>query len=293
VRILQSVTDRENLQGITMTHQRGARPIQSRAVANQLSTHIHRGVELTEYSEVWRNWLQQSESKILSGLDDFKYADYTAGTSQTFDHFLLKHHDRKIVALPGEFQYHQCAGRHIEFSNNITEDSALIISVPFSDTGHVHSEFNALMAKCTELGVPVCLDLAYWGIAQNIYLHLEQFPCVTEVTASLSKPFFTLERHRVGIRFTREYQDDGISMINEVGMSNSYSMSLGIHYMNKFSCDYMWQTYWEQYYETCNQLNLLTTNTVIFGLGGEEYTEYNRGIPGNNRVCISPSLADI
>lgn len=276
-----------------MSYQRGARPIQSKDVADHYEQHTFQDTELSNYTQTWRNWLQQSESKIISGLDGFEYADYTAGTSQTFDHFLLKHHNRRIVALPGEFQYHQCAGRHIEFSDTVTEDSALIVSVPFSDTGQVHPEFNNLMQQCTDLGVPVCLDLAYWGIAQNIYLHLEQFPCVTEVTASLSKPFFTLERHRVGVRFTREYQDDGISMINEVGMSNSHSMSLGVHYMNKFGCDYMWQTYWEQYYETCNQLNLLTTNTVIFGLGGEEYAEYNRGIPGNNRVCISPSLADV
>lgn len=276
-----------------MNFQRGARPIQSRAVADHLTNHLYREVEIKEYSNVWRNWLEQSNSKIISGLDEFIYADYTAGTSQTFDHFLLKHHDRKIVALTGEFQYHRCAGKRIEFSVNITKDSALIISVPFSDMGQVHPEFNDLMFMCNELDVPVCLDLAYWGISRNVYLDLEQFPCVTEVTASLSKPFFTLERHRVGIRFTREYQDDGISMTNEVSMSNSYSMSLGVHYMKNFSCDYMWKTYWEQYYETCNKFNLSKTNTVIFGLGGEEYAEYNRGIPGNNRVCISASLSDI
>jgi len=108
----------------------------------------------------------------------------------------------------------------------------------------------------------------------------------------LSKPFYTLERHRVGIRFTKDYQDDGISMINEVGMSNSYSMSLGVHYMQSFSCDYMWQTYWEKYYSVCSELHLTPTNTVIFGLGGDEYLEYNRGIPNNNRVCISPLLVD-
>lgn len=276
-----------------MHYQRGARPIKSREIADHLTTHQYRNIEIDEYAVTWRRWLQQSNTKILSGLDSFAYADYTAGTSQTFDHFLLKHHDKDIVVLPGEFQYHRCAGRQIKFSNKLTKNSALIISVPFSDTGKVHTAFNEIMQQCSDLGVPVCLDLAYWGIAQNIYLHLEQFPCVTEVTASLSKPFFTLERHRVGIRFTRDYQDDGISMFNEVGMSNSISMSLGVHYMNMFSCDYVWETYWEQYYNVCDALNLSATNTIIFGLGGEEYVEYNRGIPGNNRVCISPSLSDL
>ena len=47
------------------------------------------------------------------------------------------------------------------------------------------------------------------------------YPCITDVTCSLSKPFFTLENHRVGIRWTRDYVDDGVSMLNEVSMQNN------------------------------------------------------------------------
>jgi len=144
---------------------KGARPIQCCGVEEHLHTHKYQNIDLNNYAGMWRTWLTQSDSKILSGLDEFTYADYTAGTSQTFDHFLLKHNNREIVVLPGEFQYHRCAGRHLTFSEKITKNSALIISVPFSDTGQVHPQFNDLMQKCIDLNVPVCLDLAYWGIA--------------------------------------------------------------------------------------------------------------------------------
>ena len=113
---------------------------------------------------------------------------------------------------------------------------------------------------------------------------------MTEVTCSLSKPFHTLENHRVGVRFTQNYQDDGISMINEVKMQNNYSMSLGCYFMEKFGCDFMWNTYEEKYHHVCSYMALSETDTVIFGLGNNTYSAYNRGIPGNNRVCISEKL---
>jgi len=276
-----------------MTQQRGARPIESRSIAQWLLKYSHKKVDLAEYASTWKQWLQNTNNKILTGIEDFAYSDYTQGTSQTFDHFLLRNHKREITIFPGEFQYHQCTGRHLKFSDKINHNSAVIISVPFSDFGKVHPFLFDTLQKCNQFDVPVCLDLAYWGISKNIELHLEEFPCVTDVTSSLSKPFFTLEQHRVGIRFCREYANDGISMINEVGMHNSYSVGLGTHYMNQFSCDYMWETYGDSYYATCSDLNLQFTDTVIFGLGGEEYHEYNRGVPGNNRVCISNNLGDL
>ena len=95
--------------------------------------------------------------------------------------------------------------------------------------------------------IPVCLDLAYWGIAKNILIDLNQFPAIKEVTCSLSKPFYTLENHRVGVRFTKDYVDDGVSMLNEVKMQNNYSMALGVKYMKNFSPDYNWKKFKDAY----------------------------------------------
>lgn len=287
----QPKSDRTHLP-VTEIKGRGARPIRCSEISLWFDKYVHQDINLEEYTSTWRNWIQKSDHKIITGLDNFLYGDFSLGTSQTFDHFLLKHSTREIVVFPGEFQYHKCAGRNLKFGNRITEKSALIISTPFSDLGKTHPNLFNILEECNQLRVPVCLDLAYWGISKNIELHLEDFPCITEITCSLSKPFFTLERHRVGIRFSRNYTNDGISMINEVNMSNVYSMGLGVHYMKMFSCDYMWNTYNDMYYKTCDQLKLNPTDTVIFGTSNDDYQWCNRGISGNNRVCISEELSD-
>ena len=107
------------------------------------------------------------------------------------------------------------------------------------------------------------------------------------------KPFFTLENHRVGVRFTKQYVDDGVSMLNEVKMQNNYSMALGVEYMRNFSPDYNWEKYRDLYETVCANEDLVWTDTIIFGLGDDiRHSEYNRGVPGNYRVCISEWLGD-
>ncbi len=287
---------------------RGARPIKNKEVSD-FHFHIDKNSlkipTLDEYQTIWREWINYSDCKSLQGLDAFTFADYTQGTSQAFDQFILRHSkDRQIIVLDGDFQYHACLGKHLDFKRipypHYLEEHldglglhALIISAPFSDFGSIHSDFEHIMEVCNVHDVPVCLDLAYWGISKNMHINLNDFPAIKEVTCSLSKPFHTLENHRVGIRFTRDYVDDGVSMLNEVKMQNEYSMALGIEYMRNFSPDYNWQKYKTLYEDICQEQDLVYTDTIIFGLGDEiRHSEFNRGVSGNYRVCVSEWLAD-
>ena len=248
------------------------------------------------YANTWRTWLTDTTLKTIKGLDNFTYQDYVQGTSQAFDMFVLRNIVRRtIVTLRGDFQYHKCLGKHgnfraVDSEFGLNEDMALIISWPFSGTGDNYI-VERMLARCNDLNIPVLLDLAYWGISKNAYVDLDKYPCITEVVSSLSKPFYTLETHRVGIRFSRQYLDDGVSMQNEVGMQNKHSMALGVNYMNKFSADWAWEALEHLYYDACKYNNLEPTNCVIFAQGGEEYADHNRG-PGVNRVCISELLSD-
>ena len=184
--------------------------------------------------------------------------------------------------MSGDFQYHACLGKHVNFKYidypHHLEDQldgiglhALIISAPFSDFGTMHHDFEHLMQVCKVHDIPVCLDLAYWGIAKHVHINLEKYPAIKEVTCSLSKPFHTLENHRVGVRFTRNYVDDGISMLNEVKMANNYSMALGVEYMKNFSPDYNWKKFRSAYEDICQEHDLVYTDTVIFGFLIQKY----------------------
>lgn len=274
-----------------MTLIKGARPIKLSKILDHYHVHRFENTSLDEYTDTWKTWLTATNLKTILGLDKFKYIDYTCGTSQTFDHFVIKHARREIAVLRGDFQYHACIARPNQFTyvdDVVHPGQALIISLPFSDFGYKHPKFKSILNQCNQFKIPVCLDLAYWGIAKNIDIDLNQYPCITEITSSLSKSFYILENHRVGVRFSRDYQNDGISMINEVKMQNTFSMSLGIYFMKRYSADWGWQELGDQYQAICLQNNLKTTDTLIFALGDQErHANFNRGVAGNFRVCIS------
>jgi len=277
---------------------KGARPIIDTLVNDHYKKFKFHGVDLSTYADAWRRWLTSSVNKTINGLDHFSFVDYTCGTSQAFDQFCIRNNKRRLVCFAGEFQYHSCLGKYLNFKiltswEDLDKNDALILSFPFSDFGDAHPNQSSILKRCNQLSIPVCLDLAHWGVAKNLSIDLMQYPCVVEVTCSLSKPFYTLENHRVGVRFTREYVNDGISMINEVNMQNKYSISLGVFYLDAFSPDCMWEIYLDKYKEVCRQWDLIQTNVIIFGLSNDnKYNEYNRGIPGNHRICISNLLAD-
>jgi hypothetical protein len=277
---------------------RGARPIINKEINDHYLSYNHSMIDFPDYQNTFYEWIIAPYDKNIIGLNEFNYVDYIQGTSQAFDHFVLRNATKQLVNFVGDFQYHKCISKHINYkilydTNELTNNQSLIISFPFSDTGNEHIQFNKLLDKCEKLHIPVCLDIAYWGISKNLTLNLNKWSCIQEVVCSLSKSFYVLETHRVGIRYSRSYADDGISMLNEVGMINQHSMSLGVWFMKKFDNSYNWKKYAESYSIVCTKLNLQPTNTVIFGIGGDEYSDYNRGILGNNRVCISNNLLEI
>lgn len=281
-----------------MNLQRGARPVRSKTIFDHYQKFQFEPVSICEYIQCWRRWLVASVSKKLVGLDQFPYADFVNGTSQTFDHFWLNHRSKKPVAFRGEFQYHACINRghgfrYVDNPDDLRAGDSLVISLPFSDYGQVHPAWNEILDRCDCLGVPVCIDLAYWGVSHNVQLNVQDRHCVQQVTCSLSKAFWPLENHRVGVRFCRHYNNDGINMINEVNMQNHYSMGLGRHFMLSFDSDWISQQFGAAQISACLELDLVATDTVIFGLGGHEYHNHNRGIVGNNRVCISELLHDL
>ena len=88
--------------------------------------------------------------------------------------------------------------------------------------------------------------------------------------------------------------DDGVSMLNEVSMANNHSMALGVEYMRHFGPDYNWNKFAEAYGDVCHNEDLVWSDTVIFGLGDDvRHKEFNRGVHGNYRVCISEWLGDV
>ena len=119
-------------------------------------------------------WIKSSKLNKLQNLDKFKHKCFASGTSQIFDYFYAKNKNRRFRAFKGEYAYHYTSWRN-HFSKwkyieklDINKNDAVVISLPFSDSGSKHQQMEALIKKCDKLKVPVLVDCCYFSMCKGI-----------------------------------------------------------------------------------------------------------------------------
>ena len=191
--------------------------------------------------------------------------------------------------------YHRVCARsdsnwsYIE-QDHLRPNDAVIISAPFSDLGKVHPRMEEVLSICDDLHIPVLLDLAYICISKNIDIDVTH-PCIETITSSISKAFYGAQYLRAGIRWQKQDLDDGIDVSNSVDMVSMPSLAMAVRYIELHSLDWLWTRYEKIYHDVLQEFDLAPTNCILFGLGGDRYSDYNRGNV-LNRVCISQEIGE-
>tara|TARA_Y100001937_G_C7102400_1_gene323172 strand:+ start:369 stop:1247 length:879 start_codon:yes stop_codon:yes gene_type:complete len=234
-------------------------------------------------------WIKSSTMNSLVGLDNFKYSCYSLGTSEAFDKFYMKNAKRRFRCFKGEYMYHKLSWRD-KFDWDWLEEKplqnmdAVVISLPFADTGDKHDKYNQLMNQCCELNVPVLVDCAYFGICRDIEFNLD-YDCITDITFSLSKTF-PVAYARIGMRCTRMDNDDSMFVYQKTNYNNKIGAALGLKYFERFTPDYITEKYIDKQLNFCNTVGVNPSKTVLFGIDYKhKFDQYNRG--GNtNRLSF-------
>lgn len=243
------------------------------------------------FLEQYRHWILSTKHNTITGLELFPVSVFSLGTTEAFDKFYLKNSQRRFRCFRGEYMYHQVSWRNY-FQNwkflddePISSSDAVVISLPFSDLGSEHPKMREVLDQCSEMGVPVLLDCAYFGICYNTTFDFTH-PSITDITFSLSK-FIPVAHLRIGMRLTRIDDDDSLLVINKTNYVNRLSAAVGIEILNNFSPDYNYIKYGALQLSLCEQLKVETSNCVIFGIDrNNQYPEYSRG-RNTNRLCFS------
>ena len=240
---------------------------------------------IDQYLYNYELWIKSTQNNKISGLDDFKFKCYSNGTTESFDKFYMKNKDRRFRCFKGEYMYHKLAWRDkfkwewIE-NDSLQYNDAVVISLPFADTGAKHTEYDWLMTQCNLKNIPVLVDCAYFGICNNINFDFTA-QCITDITFSLSKTF-PVANARIGIRFTREDNDDTMFVYHKIHYNNKLGAGIGINYFQNFTPDFIYNKYKDKQLKLCNMLGVKPSKTVLFGIDFEnKYPEYNRGSISN------------
>lgn len=284
---------------------RRARPIPNQEVVDFIATkvdskYLYSDTIVEKYLHTYYEWIKSSKLNNLIGIEDFNSLSFCHGTSQAFDFFYAENKDRRMRCYQGDFIYHTVCWRnnypgwkYIE-DDDIKENDAVIISLPFSDYGFQHPDMKNVLDECDKLGVPVFIDSAYYSICRGLDFNLDR-ECIKSISFSLSKAFYGAERLRIGLRCKRDFNDDPLDVITSMGMVSKLSAGIGYQLCNNFEPDYNHNKFRDKQIEICDDLVIEPSDCVIFGLADEihpEFSEYDRG-SWWKRVCISKLLGDM
>jgi hypothetical protein len=226
-------------------------------------------------------WIKDSKNNSLIGIDHFPFFAYSQGTSEAFDKFYIKNHTRRFRCFKGEYMYHQLAWRNSWPDWKFIEDSpldsndAVVISLPFSDTGNKHINHDTILKMCTELKIPVLIDCAYYSVSSDIKFDFTH-ECITDITFSLSK-VFPVAHARIGMRLTKYDDDDILFVYQKSSYTNRIGATIGNLFLTNFNTDYIVNKYKDKQKSFCKILEVEPSNTILFGLGTSGWEMYSRG----------------
>lgn len=239
------------------------------------------------------NWILETKNNTVLGLEQFQAKVFTNGSTEAFDKFYLKNIKRRLRFFKGEYMYHAAIGKsyfdHVVLLEEapLDQNDVVVISLPFADTGAEHPDMDQVLVECSRLGIPVLIDCCYYGACGNLTIDLN-YSCITDVTFSLAKSF-PLGFMRVGMRLTREDNNDPLFVYNKNNYVNRLSSAVGLELLNRYSPDYNYNTYRATQEQFCEQLGVMPSKCVFFATSKEKFPEYNRGTD-SNRLCFSKYL---
>ena len=263
------------------------------------NTNLYDLDKIPEFCENYSNWIQSTKLNNLIGLENFKSKQYVHGTCQSFDFFYLSHIRKRMRCFKGDFAYHRLSWDkkfnwcYLE-DDHIQTNDAVIMSIPFSDSGDIHQRTYEILDDCEKWGVPVFIDCAYMIMSRDIELDFNR-ECIQGVSFSMTKGFYGAEHLRIGLRLTKEFTDDPVEVFNQFEMINWIGPDIGLKLMNNFEVDYIQNKYYDKQIEICKELNIEPSKCAIFGITDKnnfKFKEYDRGTNWR-RVCISSLLGDM
>jgi hypothetical protein len=204
-------------------------------------------------------WIFSTEVNKLKGIEHFNRVDIINGCTQFIDNLYM---DGPVQVIPGDYRYHQRLNKAfaVRELGTFAPQIPLIIAMPFPSFGSPHHYMSQILDECLKKDIPVHIDGAWITCCRDIDFDFNH-PAIHSVGISLSKGL-GLGWNRVGLRYTRTFKQDSITIMNDFRMNNKVLSKIGLHFVRNFQPDYLWQTHRESYVKVCNDFNLTPTRSI-------------------------------
>lgn len=207
-------------------------------------------------------WLFKSTLNTFTGFEGFERVDIINGCTQFIDNLYMQ---GRVQALANDYRYHDRLGlAHMTEPGSLMPGIPLIIALPFPSIGASHPQMKEILEEAAQKNVDVHIDGAWITCCREVDFDVSH-PSIKSVGISLSKGL-GLGWNRIGLRWTRQFKQDSVTIMNDYRMNNRVLSKIGLHFIRALPPDYLWTTHGESYYKVCNDFNLTPTNSIYLAL---------------------------
>lgn len=208
------------------------------------------------------DWIASSKLNKLSGFDKFNRLDIINGCTQFIDNLYMQ---GPVQTIRNDYKYHERLGLgYIKDVGSLIPDIPLIIAMPFPQIGAPHFDMEEILDEAITKRISVHIDGAWISCCRGIHFNFDH-PAVQSVGISLSKGL-GLGWNRIGLRWTRNFKQDSVTIMNDFRMNNRALAMIGLHFIREIKPDYLWETHGDKYYKVCKDFNLTPTNSIYLAL---------------------------
>jgi hypothetical protein len=255
-----------------------AEPVRDLEIRAQLNsqqlTDIHLKVGdanlIKEFTDTYADWILSSKRNFLGTLTGYQRMCSFAVT-HVIEQFLLQHRERRFRILKAEYpgtrlllEQNGMNWKWYEDEPSLGQGDALIISVPFAGSGCQHPLTEQVLQQAKDAGAPVLVDCAFFGFCSNVKVDLASYDVET-VAFSVSK-CFNVPFMRVGMIFSKN-PPPSVALLHIRGYVARTGMAAVLPLFHQFGSDYLYEKYRDTQLRICQELRLMPSHSILFGLG--------------------------
>ena len=216
----------------------------------------------TNFKEEATRWILSSKLNGLTGLENFKRVDIINGCTQYIDDLYMK---GPVQTVRGDYRYHERLGLgYIRDVGSLIPDVPLILAMPFPQIGAPHKDIEEILDEATAKRISVHIDGAWVSCCRDLHFNFDH-ASIQSVGISLSKGC-GLGWNRIGLRWTRQFKQDSVTIMNDFRMNNRALVMIGLHFIRNLPVDYLWNKHGDRYYKVCKDFGLTPTKSIYLAL---------------------------
>jgi hypothetical protein len=222
-----------------------------------------------EFKQTFQTAVENKIYNNIQNLDQAQRVDICLGCTQFIDSLYMRYGYQGIQVLVNEYNYHGRLNPGLSYRTlkTLKPKRPLIISQPFYH-GTTHEQMQEILHRCLGLDIPVHIDGAWITACKNIVVDFAH-PAVHSFAVSMSKGYGLSGWNRIGLRWTKNSDEDAITVMNDYVQIPAENVAVGLYFLKNVPSGYLWAAHERHYNQICQDFNLTPTNSIHLAMRDE------------------------